>query len=73
MEDHKIHARSSASGKDHNYNMMDSHKGKETPKSTPKPNQTNKSLQKTVEREAHASLFNHVPVIPCKKCEQAIN
>ena len=57
MEDHKIHTRSSVSGKDHNYNMRDSHKGKETPKSTPskqrKPNQTN-NLQKAVEPEAHA-------------------
>ena len=57
-------------GKDHNYNMRDSHKGKETPKSTPskqrKPNHTNNSLQKAVEPEAHASLFNHAPVIPCK-------
>ena len=77
MEDHKIHTRSSVSGKDHNYNMRDSHKGKETPNSTPskqrKPNQTNNSLQKAVEPEAHASLFNHAPVILCEKCEQAIN
>ena len=66
MEDHKIHTISSVSGKDHNYNMRDSHKGKETPKSAPskqrKPNQTNNSLQKAVEPEALASLFNHAPV-----------
>ena len=77
MEDHKIHTRSSVSGKDNNYNMKDSQKGKGTPKSTPskqrKPNQTNNSLQKAVEPEAHASLFKHAPVIQCKKCEQAIN
>ena len=57
--------------------MRDSHRGKEIPKSTPskqrKPNQTNNSLQKAVEPEAHASLFNSAPVIPCKECEQAIN
>ena len=74
---HTIHTRSSVSGKDHNYNMRDSHKGKETEKSTPskqrKPKQTNSSLLKAVEPEAHASLFNHAPVIPCKKCEQEIN
>ena len=57
--------------------MTASQKGKETPKSTTskqrKPNQINNSVQKAVELEAHASLFNHAPVIPCKKCEQAIN
>ena len=57
--------------------MTASQKGKEKPKSTTskqrKPNQINNSVQKAVELEAHASLFNHAPVIPCKKCEQAIN
>ena len=57
--------------------MRDSHKGKETLKSTPskqrKPNQTNNSLQKAVEPESHAKVFNQAPVIACKKCEQAIN
>ena len=66
MEYHKIYTTASMSGKDHNYNIRDSHKGKETSKSTPsiqrKPNQTN-NLQKAVEPESHASLFNHALVI----------
>ena len=71
MDYHKIHTRSFVSGRDLNYNMRespDSHKGKETPKSTPsnqrKLNQTNNSIQKAIGPEA--SLFNHTPVIPCK-------